>query len=727
MSLSGYLNNGMNQSLNGILTITDGLGSTIENGKIVCTNLNANGSISATDISSNTINGINTANIPDITSSNIWTGTNTFNSNLPTSTQTPTTQYQLVNKNYVDVNFGGLGASNVWTGTNTFNTNLPTSTQTPTTQYQLVNKKYVDASFQLQTGMGSYVLTTTLTSTLSSYVLTTALTSTLSSYVLTTALNTALSSYVLTTALNTALSNYVTTTALNTALSNYVTTTALNLTLGNYITLSALTTAFADVPLKSVSNTFTGANTFTGGIFLDSTNLNTEILSFYSNTDIYGSAGVNLMTGGTTGWIGNTNSLSLSPTSCDIVSALTSGGSITGSNSIISPYIKNYNNVDPPSFPSTYVLDTIYFFTTFSQTTPSPAPTVQTSTTLYTDFTIPANYNKSISLSIPIACGTNAGSFTNSGTSAITITQTISNYNFLIFKDGVLSQTIAATKNATGILSSQVAITIPTPSSGFFSYNMFLANFSATFTPVFWDAAASYTIYFTSILTTTTSKAPVTVPVTAYTGTPFMRYKTSNFTNVIVTQTNCTITPMNGTGGTASTISTSYNANTTIGTTYVNNLTIANPPVLSYTVLSTSLTSNQIGYSVPVTYYTGTVVNSGSFVILAKTTVSLPIGNYNIYWTTALANTVGNGTISVGMYGIIFYPTATPPTSFSGSSYTEVHNQTAYNNQNQLYTSSAYVSPTTETYSVYLCVNLAFINTVMTTSSLSNLQVIRTS
>jgi len=476
--------------------------------------------------------------------------------------------------------------------------------------------------------------------------------------------------------------------------------------------------------ILSAVNTWTGlSNTFTGLIYLDSTNLNTEIFNFFSNTSIYGSAGVNLMAGGTTGWAGNTNSLSLNPTSCNIGSALTSGGSITSSNSIISQYLKTYNNSDP-SFPSTYALDTLYFQTAFSQTTQSPVATITTSNTLYTAFSIPANYNKSINLSIPIACGINAGSFTNSGTSTITITETISNYNFLIFKDGVLSQTIAATKNSTGILSSQVVITIPSPSSGFFSYYMFLANFSASFTPIFSDVAASYTIFFTSTLTTTTSKT--IIPLTVYTGTPYMRYNCSNFTTSTTTLTNCSITPMYGTGGSVSTISTSENTNTAIGTTYVNNLTSANPIALSYSVLPT-LFSNQIGYSAPISYYNGTAVTNGSFVILAKTTGSLPIGNHNVYWTTALANTVGNGTISVGMYGVILAPTATSPTSFSGSSYTEVHNQTAYNNQNQLYTSSAFVSPATANYSVYLCVNIAFINTVMTTSSLSNLQVIRTS
>ena len=82
---------------------------------------------------------------------NVWTGTNSFNTNLPTSTQTPTTSTQLTTKTYVDsaITTGTtnlLAGTNAWTGTNSFNTNLPTSTQTPTTSTQLTTKTYVDSA-----------------------------------------------------------------------------------------------------------------------------------------------------------------------------------------------------------------------------------------------------------------------------------------------------------------------------------------------------------------------------------------------------------------------------------------------------------------------------------------------------------------------------------------------------------------------------------------------------
>jgi hypothetical protein len=86
-----------------------------------------------------------------LSGTNVWTGTNTFDTNLPTSTQTPTTSTQLTTKTYVDsaITTGSsnlLAGTNAWTGTNTFDTNLPTSTQTPTTSTQLTTKTYVDSA-----------------------------------------------------------------------------------------------------------------------------------------------------------------------------------------------------------------------------------------------------------------------------------------------------------------------------------------------------------------------------------------------------------------------------------------------------------------------------------------------------------------------------------------------------------------------------------------------------
>lgn len=65
----------------------------------------------------------------------------------------PTLGSHLCNKTYVDSVSGvTLAGTNAWTGTNTFNVNLPTSTLTATTSTQFMTKGAVDASFVNLTG-----------------------------------------------------------------------------------------------------------------------------------------------------------------------------------------------------------------------------------------------------------------------------------------------------------------------------------------------------------------------------------------------------------------------------------------------------------------------------------------------------------------------------------------------------------------------------------------------
>lgn len=88
----------------------------------------------------------------------VFPGNATFNVNLPTSTQVPSTGDQLVNKTYTDATYATisgtptLSGSNAWTGSNTYNSALPTSTQTPTTSAQLVTKVYVDSTYVALSG-----------------------------------------------------------------------------------------------------------------------------------------------------------------------------------------------------------------------------------------------------------------------------------------------------------------------------------------------------------------------------------------------------------------------------------------------------------------------------------------------------------------------------------------------------------------------------------------------
>jgi len=85
-----------------------------------------------------------------IASNNKWTGTNAFNTYLPTSTVTPTASNQFITKAYGDSTYltsSLLSNNNTWTGTNAFNTSLPTSTITPTASNQFITKAYGDSTY----------------------------------------------------------------------------------------------------------------------------------------------------------------------------------------------------------------------------------------------------------------------------------------------------------------------------------------------------------------------------------------------------------------------------------------------------------------------------------------------------------------------------------------------------------------------------------------------------
>jgi hypothetical protein len=95
-------------------------------------------------------------------SNNAWTGTNTFNSYLPTSTLTPSADAQLTTKVYVDGQVATkttLAAvqsnNNSFTGTTAFNSSLPTSTLTPSAAAQLTTKTYVDTQVATKTTLAA--------------------------------------------------------------------------------------------------------------------------------------------------------------------------------------------------------------------------------------------------------------------------------------------------------------------------------------------------------------------------------------------------------------------------------------------------------------------------------------------------------------------------------------------------------------------------------------------
>ena len=69
----------------------------------------------------------------ELATANVWTSTNAFDTNLPTSTATPSADNQLITRIYADGRYGEIATANVWTSTNAFDTNLPTSIITTTT------------------------------------------------------------------------------------------------------------------------------------------------------------------------------------------------------------------------------------------------------------------------------------------------------------------------------------------------------------------------------------------------------------------------------------------------------------------------------------------------------------------------------------------------------------------------------------------------------------------
>ncbi len=84
---------------------------------------------------------------------NVFTGTNAFNTFLPTSTLTPSSGTELTTKTFVDgaistasTAYAKLGSANAFTSTNTFNSSLPTSILTPSSGTELTTKTFVDSS-----------------------------------------------------------------------------------------------------------------------------------------------------------------------------------------------------------------------------------------------------------------------------------------------------------------------------------------------------------------------------------------------------------------------------------------------------------------------------------------------------------------------------------------------------------------------------------------------------
>jgi hypothetical protein len=134
MSLLGYINNGLNQSLNGIVTITDGNGTTISDGSV------SSNSMTVSNFTATTFNATNltltgtitlpngsildiylTSNVPLKDKANVFTNTNTYNSGLTVSSGL-TLYNNAILDSYLSSNVPLLNINNTFTGAlNTFN------------------------------------------------------------------------------------------------------------------------------------------------------------------------------------------------------------------------------------------------------------------------------------------------------------------------------------------------------------------------------------------------------------------------------------------------------------------------------------------------------------------------------------------------------------------------------------------------------------------------------
>lgn len=490
--------------------------------------------------------------------------------------------------------------------------------------------------------------------------------------------------------------------------------------------------AIASIP--TLNNTWTGSsNTFNNIVYFDSSNANTSITNVFDSLQCYGINGISFNCGGTNN-TNSTSSFTFSPNYLLSTSPILCSDSISSGNSFLSPYLNTYNNYPLLTSPLISNVQTANLT--------NLTATVKTQSTTFTSDNLcsilyPNNSNQSINISIPISSGVQTGTFGPSSIGTFKSNNVLSNYNFLIYNGAILIDTIPAIMISGGVLSSGFNGTCNAlGGTTNWNYQQFMSNFSLAYTPPISTSSITYNIKFQCTLTLTVT---YTGTISILSGLGYMKFNTTfsgNANSSAGFSLGAVSTGSIGTNYAIMTILINDNNNITTqsGTTYVNNLitsgnsslnnvSLNTSPILSYTTLPT-YASNQIGYSVPVTYTIGTALSTGVFKILATSDL-LPIGNYNVYWTTHANFTGATGNITVGQYGVVFSNTI--PLGLSGSSLIENHNQTAYYLHNQVYTSSAYVSPSTTGYKMYLGIWATFATVLITPTNLSNLQVIRTS
>jgi len=116
------------KSMNGIVTLSDGAGTTITNGTINTSNVNTNNmtannlTLSALDLNSSlTLEEYDNIDIPALVDyMSLWEKGHSYFEYLPQSLATPTQDTELITRLFANNNYGRLTISNTWSATNNF-------------------------------------------------------------------------------------------------------------------------------------------------------------------------------------------------------------------------------------------------------------------------------------------------------------------------------------------------------------------------------------------------------------------------------------------------------------------------------------------------------------------------------------------------------------------------------------------------------------------------------
>ena len=138
------------KSMNGIITLSDGAGTTISNGKVVTNDLSGN-TMSVSNLSLGSVDLKNALKLEQfdtlstpVGNVSLWEKGNSYFSILPQSNATPTNTTDLVTLSYTNSNYGSLSGTNNWVGQNTFSklTYSNVSSSISITNYDFANPLY---------------------------------------------------------------------------------------------------------------------------------------------------------------------------------------------------------------------------------------------------------------------------------------------------------------------------------------------------------------------------------------------------------------------------------------------------------------------------------------------------------------------------------------------------------------------------------------------------------